>query len=418
MNNFYFYNLHLQMILFKNLLKQVFIFSVFSILLFSCEGSSEIDDILTSKVGRLYYESLPGKIRVHFEVLQEDDIKNVVIRYLNSSDVEQEIIVEPTENSALLGGFIDEDYHEILISTLTSSGKESEPISILGKADKAAVWEVLENLEFSRQFLGFGLTTSNSLQELVKIVFLSENNEGQFVEIDSMSFWTQESMVTADYRGLTDAEYEFKYCVMDEFDNSTDSISVVILPVTSKGLDKSKFSDFTLPGDAPQVLNGGDLKYVWDGITEPGWPTASFTDQISGGNDPHMVTISLGQTAELKELIYYPYPEFWWDSSNIQWFYLTTMKHFEVYGSTDPNLSGELDESWTLLGTCEVVKPSGSAYGADTEEDRRYASSGITFSLDENGPAVSYIRIRCLENYAGGTAQSIMELTLLGDVIN
>jgi hypothetical protein len=91
------------------------------------------------------------------------------------------------------------------------------------------------------------------------------------------------------------------------------------------------------------------------------------------------------------------------------------MKRFEIYGSANPSLNGALDATWVLLGSYEVVKPSGTAYGQDTPKDRETAAAGFNWDLDLNAPKVRYIRIRCLENFAGGTAQSINELKVYGD---
>jgi hypothetical protein len=47
--------------------------------------------------------------------------------------------------------------------------------------------------------------------------------------------------------------------------------------------------------------------------------------------------------------------------------------------------------------------------------DRQVASAGFNFEIPLDAPKVRYLRIRCLENWAGGTAQSINELTVYGD---
>jgi len=91
------------------------------------------------------------------------------------------------------------------------------------------------------------------------------------------------------------------------------------------------------------------------------------------------------------------------------------MKRFEIYGANNPSLSGALDNSWILLGSYTVTKPSGLAYGTDDVVDQATGAAGFNWEVDLSAPKLKYIRIRCLENFAGGTAQSINELKVYGD---
>ena len=181
----------------------------------------------------------------------------------------------------------------------------------------------------------------------------------------------------------------------------------IIKPLYETQLDPAKFAGFVLPGDAPQVTNGARLEYAWD--ERLGWPYTSFTNQVPGGPGPHMITYNMGATAKLSRVWIRPYPE------GTRWYYLTTMKRFEIWGSTSPSLNGALDNSWKLLGTYTLKKPSGLPYGTDSAEDQATAAAGFDWEVDLNSPKVRYIRIRCLENFAGGTAQSINELKIYGD---
>jgi len=91
------------------------------------------------------------------------------------------------------------------------------------------------------------------------------------------------------------------------------------------------------------------------------------------------------------------------------------MKRFEIWGSANPSLTGTFDDTWSLLGSYEVVKPSGLPYGTDNSVDQATAAAGFSWNIDINAPKVRYLRIRCLENFGGGTAQSINELSVFGD---
>jgi hypothetical protein len=130
---------------------------------------------------------------------------------------------------------------------------------------------------------------------------------------------------------------------------------------------------------------------------------------VPSGSGPNMITFNTGVLAKLSRIWIRHFPE------GTRFYYLTTMKRFEIYGSDNPNLNGALDNTWKLLGSYTVKKPSGLPYGTDDANDQATAAAGFSWEIDLAAPKVKYIRIRCLENFAGGTAQSINELKVYGD---
>jgi hypothetical protein len=263
---------------------------------------------------------------------------------------------------------------------------------------------VIENF-----FGGFRITASNPTQQNIGIVVLSTNKFKEY-EVDNFkSVYTGQKDILAKVRGMDTVTQRLGFYVQDRWGNKTDTLFQDITPIYEAQLDKAKFRPYVLPGDAPQVNNGARLEFAWNNLL--GWPNTSFTDQSSGGPNPHMITFDLGVTAKLSRIWIRPFPEL----NPQQFYFLTTLKRFQVYGSTNPSTSGALDNSWELLDTYEVIKPSGTAYGKDTDLDRETASKGFDFEIRLNAPRVKYLRIRCLENWAGGTAQSINELTVYGD---
>jgi hypothetical protein len=91
------------------------------------------------------------------------------------------------------------------------------------------------------------------------------------------------------------------------------------------------------------------------------------------------------------------------------------MKRFEIYGSANPNPNGALDNSWVKLGSYTITKPSGLPYGVENNLDMQTAVAGWDLDVDLSAPKVKYIRIRCLENWTGGTGLNIDELRVFGD---
>lgn len=60
-------------------------------------------------------------------------------------------------------------------------------------------------------------------------------------------------------------------------------------------------------------------------------------------------------------------------------------KHFELWGSNEPNPDGSFDDSWVLLSEYESVKPSGGGVNdALTTEDQEAAKNGENFIIPDN----------------------------------
>jgi hypothetical protein len=279
------------------------------------------------------------------------------------------------------------------------------------KPKEAPIFKVYKSLVIENAFGGFRITGDNPTGDNIGIIVLSPNKFKEF-EVDnykSVYLTAGEKSILAKIRGMDTVKQQLAFYVQDRWGNRTDTLYKDITPIYETQLDKSKFKTYVLPGDAPQVTNGARLEYAWD--NRLGWPYVSFTDQTAGGSNPHMVTFDMGVAAKLSLVWIRPFPEL----SPQQFYFLTALKRFEVYGSTAPSANGALDASWTLLSTYTVVKPSGTAYGKDTDLDRTVASAGFNWEIPLSAPKVRYIRVRCLENWAGGTAQNINEITMYGD---
>lgn len=386
-----------------------------TVFVISCDEALEFRAPTTSggeapkPVTEVNIENLPGKAKISYSLPNDINLlyvkatyklPNGNIRIVKSSYYKDELLIE---------GFADTLEHEVKISSVSRAEVASEPVVVKIKPLEAPIWKVYESIKIINAFGGYNLVAKNEFEEDISILIMGKNPLGEYEVDNYKSIYTSLSSISSKVRGLDTLSYTFKIFVKDRWGNSTDTMTTEVLPIYETELSKENFQSFVLPGDAPQVTNGARLEYAWD--KRLGWPYTSFTHQTNGGPGPHMITFDLGITAKLSRLWYRPYPEL----TPSQFFYLTTMKKFEVYGSVDPSLAGDLDDSWILLGSFVLEKPSGSPYGQDTPEDRAAGEAGFDFELDIDAPKVRYIRIRCLENYAGGTAQSINELSIYGD---
>ena len=384
-------------------------------MLFGCEDAVEFrepagnDNTPPGVVTNVEVENLPGKAKITYTLPNSKNLLYVKAEYQLASGETAVAKSSYYLDSIVVEGFADTDPHEVLLYSVSRNEVASEPVSVTVNPLEAPMNQVFNTISITNAFGGYNLEAKNPARDDIAIMVMRRNDFNEF-EVDNFrSVFTRTDSIVSKIRGLDTLEQEMAVFVRDNWGNTSDTLFTTIKPIYEAKLDPSLFRGFVLPGDAPQVTNGARLEYMWNGLL--GWPNTSFTHQINGGDVPHMVTFDTGVLAKISRVWIRPYPE------GDRWYYLSTMKRFEIYGSEQPSLDGALDDSWVLLGSYEVVKPSGLPYGEDSAEDQATAAAGFSWEVDLNAPKVRYIRIRCLENFAGGTAQSINEIEVYGSTL-
>nr|WP_198160625.1 DUF4998 domain-containing protein [Pedobacter panaciterrae] len=181
------------------------------------------------------------------------------------------------------------------------------------------------------------------------------------------------------------------------FDSFTLDYSTVELPEYERQLPKSGFSEKILPTD---VLEGGFgwlMPFLWnDTYTGNGFATQP------GKLLPVSFTFDTGVSYRINRFKY------WMPQDRI--FKLEAVKTFEIWGSNNPAADGSWT-SWTLLRTCESIKPSGSPVGTNTDADVAAAAAGQEFVMPDGTPKTRFIRIKVLSNWGNGSFQALGEFT-------
>lgn len=366
-------------------------------------GDSEA---VPAKVSNVTVTNRAGKVVLRYTVPNDPNLLYVKANYTIASGP-AEVKATYYNDSLVLEGFGDTLEHEVKVYSVSRSEVASEPIAVKVKPLESPIWKVFRSLSVSNAFGGYNLTALNENKANVSILVLGKNVFNEYEVDNNKSVFTNTDSILSKVRGMDTVDTRLGFVVKDRWGNKTDTVYQVIKPYYETMFAKSKFREFPLPGDAPQVTNGAALQYAWDGRL--GWPYTSFTNQVPGGSGPHMITFDMGVLGKVSRVWIRPYPE------GTRYYYLTTMKRFEIWGSANPSLSGALDNTWTLLGSYTVTKPSGLPYGTDDANDQLTGAAGFNWEVNQNAPKVRYMRIRCLENFGGGTAQSINELSVYGD---
>lgn len=383
------------------------------ILLASCKKGEELnnnepvsdDPTPPAQVSNLSVVNQNGKATITYTVPNDPRLLIVKAVYNLSSGKQYEAQTSYYNNSLEVLGFADTDEHEVKVYSVSRSGVVSAPITVKVKPLIAPIWQTFKSLKVQNAFGGYNLSALNPSKGNVNIMVIGKNMYNELAADYDKSVFTNVDSIFSKVRGLDTNVHRFGFFVQDRWGNKTDTIYQDIKPIFEVQLQKSRFQEYKLPGDPPMW---GAVSKAWDG--RYGWE-ACFTQQIAGGNGPHTVTFSLGISAKLSRIWMRPYAEV----NPLRYYYLQAMRRFEIYGSDNPNPNGALDRSWVLLGSYTITKPSGLPYGVENELDKQTAEAGYDLQCDLSAPKVKYLRVRCLENWVGGTGLNIDELTVYGD---
>ncbi|WP_346239131.1 DUF4959 domain-containing protein [Niabella insulamsoli] len=367
------------------------------------------DGVKPAPVYDVSVRNLPGKAALTYALPADKNLLYVKAVYKMSNGKEAETKSSYYSNSLTVEGFADTLSHEVKLYSVSRGEISSDPVTVTIKPLEAPIFTVLKNVKIVNAFGGYNLATINPDTSDIALLILKKNDFNEYEVDNKRSIYTNQNTISAQIRGLDTVASTVRYFIRDRWGNTTDTAVAAVKPLFEQEIPPTTFKDFTMPGDGVQALNGlTHVYYMWD--NRYNYPFISFTNQAASGPGPNIVTFDMGVSAKLSRIWIRPYPE------GSRWYYLTTMKRFEFWGSEQPNPNGALDDTWHLLGSYEVIKPSGLPYGTDNALDVATASAGFNWEIDINAPKVRYIRIRCLENFAGGTAQSVAELKPYGDL--
>lgn len=348
-----------------------------------------------------------GKATIKYEVPEDPNLLYVKAVYTiggKEVDVKASYYVD----SLVVEGFADENEHEVKLYTVNRQEVLSEPISVMVKPLEAPIWGVLESLEIRNAFGGYKLSALNVTKTSVGVLILERNVRNEWEVNNNLSVYTSVDSIFSQIAGMDTLTREYGIVVRDRWGNLTDTLYQDVTPIYETEIERSHFSGYALPGDAPMVSNGGVVHGMWD--NRYGWPVMFTTLDANISKNPSVVTVDMGLEARVSKIWIRPFQEI----SGLFYDY-TTLKHFELWGSSSPNPNGELDGSWTLLGRYEMKKPSGSPGLTETPSDVEAARNGFFFEASLDAPKIRFLRIKCLKNWSGFGSQSIDELRVFGD---
>ena len=370
-------------------------------------GSSEIPEL----VSNVTVSNYAGKSTIHYELPNDPNLLYVKAVYSITNGKQLESKSSYYVDSLVVEGFADQEDgapYEVTLYSVNRQDQESEPVTITVNPLQSPIWPVLESIDVQNAFGGFKLSASNESEQAVGILILEKNLVGEWEVDNNLSVYSSNKEIASQVAGMDTIVHDYGIVVRDRWGNLTDTIFQEVLPIYETEISRAAFAHYPLPGDVPMVSNGGIVRALWD--NRYGWPVCFTSLDASYSSQPAIVTIDMGLDAKVSKVWLRPFQEI----SGLFYDYCTP-KYFELYGSVAPNPSGELDGTWTLLGTYELKKPSNSPGKTETPADQEAARAGFFFEVDLDAPRLRYLRIKNLQNWSGFGTLALDELRVYGD---
>lgn len=377
------------------------------IVIVSCQeehiGQHPTDNIPPDPVSNVEIIEIPGGCEITYDLPEDEDLLYVEALFSREKGINSEARASYYKNILKLEGFGDTLEHQVELRAVDRSGNKSESTIETFSPLTPPVITIGQTLSMSEGFGGVKFFWQNPTRAEVGIVVLEEDNNGEFVPIET--YYSTMIDGSGSIRGLDTIPFNFGIYVKDRWENKSELKYFELTPLFEEEMDKNLFREVKLPGDAPDAW-GWVMPRMWDGIIDWG---NGFNTADDASTWPHSWTFDIGNIISISRLKI-------WQRPGSHTFNFSNLRKFEVWGCVELDPTGNWD-TWTKLGSFESIKPSGLPLGQLSDEDRALVAEGEDYEFPD-APRVRYIRFRALETWANTRSAILSELAVYGAVVD
>ncbi len=386
--------------------KQILTVCMLGVVFNSCKQNElvpiENDDTKPGQVSNVSIESMPGMVKLSYNLPSDPDLLYVSAEYTDKYGKLIQNKASYYSNTLTIQGFADADKHKISIYAVDRSENRSEPVVVDANALTPPIFAVKSSLDLQADFGGVNVTYSNPDESDIAVVVSYKDSLGYFVPNETV--YTKLKQGTFTSRGLPSKPTVFAIYIRDRWNNRTDTVFKTLTPIFEKELNKANFKETVFPTDIGGYGNGLVVSNIWDKKISA---DNSMWHSRGDAGMPMHISFDLGVTAKLSRFVL-------WQRPGPYVFNHGNPKRYEVWGSTSPPSDGSYT-NWVLLKSCTSIKPSGQSVGINSKADVDACARGEEWNVPLNSPKVRYIRVKILENWIGGLQAHIGEMSFFGD---
>lgn len=383
--------------------KHIYFYTIFGliILLSGCGEHNYLkpygpnDNEMPGSVSMVTYEQIPGGAEITFLAPTDQDLMYVKAVYFLDTGERRESRSSAYTNKIVVEGFGNIEEKDIMLSAVNHMENEGPASKVSLIPGRPVYLDAFESLELGSTFGGVYISMSNPKNGNLIIELLKKDEYGVWQNL--YTEYTSRKDIRFSMRGMDTEELDFGAFVRDPWSNCTDTIFAKLTPLFEQELDRSKFTERFDKDDIAVNAFGFRMSNIWNGNYGLGVWNMLHTPE-RGNVWPAHFTFDLGVKAELSRLKYWQRLD-----SGGGWLYSHgNPRIWEIWGRADqPDPDKEWD-GWTLLMTCESIKPSNMPLGLGmwNAEDLEYAEKGEEFEFPPGLEAVRYIRMNVLTNWS------------------
>ena len=368
-------------------MKNIFILVAVSLMAFSCTESARIDqedteDYIPEQVVPFSVDRISGGAIVKYLLPDDTRLRGVRAEYSRSGET---IFTQSSKyvDSIRIEGLSDTLEHVVNLYSIGKNGRLSEPVPVTFRPGMPPIRKVSFGL--TETFGGVRLVmTGNVDHAALALTILKDDNLEDFGKDPSdmqwdevFTYYSSAEELSATRYGLDTLKRIYGVCARDRWLNYSDTTYVVLAPYHEEELVNSFWKLYYLPGDETECLEG---KYALTRLYDGRWDGNNYAAGFTRGPRQRMVTIDMGYTASFSRMRLQP------RANSHKLNHSFTCWRWQIWGSTNPNPNGSLDDSWYLLGDFTQVKPSGFApdgsMGTITEEDAEHFQNNNDYQFD------------------------------------
>ncbi len=385
----------------------------------SPRGTDEVPaqiDINTIRI-----KDLSGTSYIYYERPNDRNLKYVQAVYTLADGTERKFNASYFTDSIVVDGFPKEGEYDVKLYSVSYAEKRSEPVVVKVHPEQPPYEKVLTDCKVEDTFSGFRFISKDEVGTDLSIIFLKQLDNKDWEEISA--YYTRKSnSLLHIVRGMESQETKIGIYATDKWGHKSDTTYVTVTPWYEIEIPKKNplWKNMALPGDAEMHSWGSSshiaVEKLWDGITvevagNDAWNTCYHT--IPGTGLPKWSSIDLGAKYVFSRVVFH-----WRGGTTSSAFSNYTPKVLEIYGSNNPTMSGEWDDSWTKLETFNIVREDGSQTPqsdmALTANEKLQAAEGYNLDFPVGIEAYRYVRLKIISTYGGLDYTAIGEMTLYG----
>jgi Domain of unknown function/Domain of unknown function (DUF4959)/Domain of unknown function (DUF5126) len=413
----------------KNNLKLLLLYfiSILSLQLVSCKPDDgdhvpvSTDKTKPGIITNIQVINYNGGAHIIYTLPNSDNLLYVIAKYQIRNGVSRETKASYFTDTITVEGFAKSADYLITLNVVTRANVQSDPITVKVHPDTPPYLLVRQSTTLGNDFGGVNIQSLNPLLSQVGLVVLAFDKSLNDLEIQDQHY-TNVDTINYSLRGYSTDTRAFGVYITDQYGNVSDTLKQNITPIFEELLDKSKFSEFTLPTDSKlYTVVPWPVHNLWDGISD-GSANGWHTDLASVA--PFTCTFNVGASYKLSRFILWERPDNA-DGSTYA-FEHGNPKYFTIWGSDVANPAdvqlpvsspvGTVLGDWVNLGNYTYPNPpSGLAPHAHNAADNAFVLAGVNFNIPLNAPPIHFIRFAVGQTWDSTPFAHIMELSFYGD---